>query len=121
MRLFLNLQRCGLIETSEHRLTSREFAPDVYTVIFLQYRSCDCLKRLREIALQVIHMFQPDVEPDDAMAIIWPVRCSMEVISHDEAGNATPAISNLEQLKRIHKPGDLLSGKSSLHNNREHA
>lgn len=62
-------------------------------------------KSVFDVGNQVGRFFKPDVEPNQAMAITATIALKRKM-RHDQAGNAAPAVSKLEEGKAINEPDD---------------
>src|ERR1700738_563846 len=72
------------------------------------------VERLRQIGLKIGRIFQPNVQPHDAMTIVWPVWFRLKIVRHGQARDAGPAIADLKQIESIDERKYLLLREQPL-------
>jgi len=69
------------------------------------------LQRLRQVCLEIVDVFETDVQAYDPVAIVRATLRRVEIVSNGQAGHARPTVSDLEQLQGIYKSKNLRLGK----------
>src|SRR5580704_10748172 len=79
------------------------------------------VQRVRQVCLEIVDVFETDVQAYDSVAVVRAARRRMEIVSDGQAGHTRPTVSDLEQVQRIDKSQNLRLGKLLLEDNGEQA
>src|SRR5215469_5969148 len=83
--------------------------------------STHSLQGLREVRLQIIPIFQPDVQAHNAVSVVGTSGRGMKIVGHCQARYPRPTVANLKQLQLVDKTLHLGLGETGLEHDGEHA
>src|SRR5246127_202523 len=79
------------------------------------------LQSLQEVGLQIIPVFEADVQPHNAVSVVGTSGRGMKIVGHCQARHTSPAIADLKELQLVYKALHLRLREPGLKHDGEHA